>query len=176
MNCDRARDLMSAYIDGELAGDERRTIAAHIDTCASCAELARDFRRIGSAMAATGREPLTPVLANRIAAQLAAEVATTVVTLPVRPVPSHLRATVWRQVAAFEMRPFVRGQAPGAAARALADHRVFLMMVEQACVDLDDVLPIEPAQQRGHARALADLECQGMAVAVDGFGHSFTEP
>ena len=71
MNCDRARDLMSAYVDGELAGDERHAMAAHVDGCAACAALAREYRAIGAAMAASGREPVPAALADKIARRLA---------------------------------------------------------------------------------------------------------
>lgn len=36
LSCDDARELLSAYIDNELADDERRWVGAHLDECAEC--------------------------------------------------------------------------------------------------------------------------------------------
>lgn len=65
MRCERARELLGAYIDNELHGDER-AIAAHLAECRSCAALADDFRRIGGFLAQAGREPVPNALSERI--------------------------------------------------------------------------------------------------------------
>jgi anti-sigma factor RsiW len=71
MQCERARNLLSAYIDGELEGDERRAVAAHIETCRSCAALVNDYRSIGAMVAGAGREPAPHGLALRVRENLA---------------------------------------------------------------------------------------------------------
>lgn len=38
MNCRRVINLMSAYVDGELTGEEMLAIRRHLATCAECAE------------------------------------------------------------------------------------------------------------------------------------------
>ncbi len=38
MNCRRAINLMSAYVDGELTGEEMLAIRRHMATCPECAE------------------------------------------------------------------------------------------------------------------------------------------
>lgn len=35
-SCGAARDLLSARLDGEATGDERRRLAVHLDSCAAC--------------------------------------------------------------------------------------------------------------------------------------------
>jgi anti-sigma factor RsiW len=47
MRCEEAHDLLSAFIDGELAGERKRAIAAHVTSCPTCGSLANDYRRIG---------------------------------------------------------------------------------------------------------------------------------
>jgi putative zinc finger protein len=36
MNCDRIRDDLDAFLDGDLAGDARTALAAHVAQCAAC--------------------------------------------------------------------------------------------------------------------------------------------
>jgi anti-sigma factor RsiW len=47
MRCEEAHDFLSAFIDGEFAGERKRAIAAHVGSCPTCASLANDYRRIG---------------------------------------------------------------------------------------------------------------------------------
>jgi len=42
MNCADLEILLCDYVDGTLDAEHRRAIEAHLDTCAGCAELARD--------------------------------------------------------------------------------------------------------------------------------------
>jgi len=44
-------DLM-ALLDGELAGDEARVVAAHVEACAECGELVRQFQAVSRSMVA----------------------------------------------------------------------------------------------------------------------------
>ena len=38
MNCDEIHDLITAYIQKEIAGEERISISQHLKTCKSCRE------------------------------------------------------------------------------------------------------------------------------------------
>ena len=76
MQCRGARELVSAHIDGEAAGENERDVAAHVASCPACTALANDYRRIGEQLAA-GYEPAPDHLADKIRARLAAETAGT---------------------------------------------------------------------------------------------------
>ena len=73
MQCERARELLSPYLDGELSAQERRAVAAHIEGCRICAAQVADFQRIGRTLAEAGREPMPKALALRVRANLARE-------------------------------------------------------------------------------------------------------
>ena len=47
--CDRAREQLPAFVDGELAGEEARLVAMHLGTCAGC-------RRLEATLAALAAE------------------------------------------------------------------------------------------------------------------------
>ena len=70
MHCERARELLSPYLDGELSPEEQRSMAAHIEECDRCARLATEFRRIGRTIAEAAREPAPHTLAPRVRAAL----------------------------------------------------------------------------------------------------------
>ena len=53
MQCERARELLSPYLDGELSAEERRAVTAHIEGCRACSAQAADFGRIGRTLART---------------------------------------------------------------------------------------------------------------------------
>jgi anti-sigma factor RsiW len=71
MQCERARELMSPYLDGELSTQESRSVAEHIETCRACAQEAVELRRIGRTIAERGREPLPGNLALQVRVGLA---------------------------------------------------------------------------------------------------------
>lgn len=73
MQCDRARELIGAYIDGELTGSDRQSVIGHLQTCTECAALAQDHARIGRQIATAGRETAPKGLALRIRASLSEE-------------------------------------------------------------------------------------------------------
>jgi putative zinc finger protein len=52
---DHPRELLSAYLDGELTGAEQAAVAAHVADCASCRTLLDDYRAL--AASATREEP-----------------------------------------------------------------------------------------------------------------------
>jgi anti-sigma factor RsiW len=71
MRCERARELVGAYVDEELSGDDRTSVAAHIESCATCRELMADIESVRRAIAAVGREPAPKALTSRIRNDLA---------------------------------------------------------------------------------------------------------
>src|SRR6476646_7025628 len=73
MQCERARELLSPYVDGELSAEERRAVAAHIQGCRTCEAQVADFHRVGRTLAETGRESMPKALALRLRANLARE-------------------------------------------------------------------------------------------------------
>jgi anti-sigma factor RsiW len=97
MQCDRARELIGAWVDGELAGDDRVSVGSHVETCTACRDLARDIRRTSKMVAELGREPTPGGLAESVRRRLAA------VGEPDRtsPFPRHFASTMWRQAAAL---------------------------------------------------------------------------
>lgn len=46
MECQEVRDLLNAHLDGELAGEEHRAVAAHLAQCAQCATAVASLKRI----------------------------------------------------------------------------------------------------------------------------------
>jgi anti-sigma factor RsiW len=71
MQCERVRELLSPYLDGELSAEERRQVAVHLEECHSCSAQLSDFRRIGQTLAEAGREPAPKALAARVRGNLA---------------------------------------------------------------------------------------------------------
>jgi len=54
MNCEQVEELLSAYLDNMLAPEERRQVAAHLQTCRSCTQALADFRRNDALLALAG--------------------------------------------------------------------------------------------------------------------------
>jgi anti-sigma factor RsiW len=71
MQCERVRELVSPYLDGELSGEERRVLAAHLGECRDCSVQLSDFHRASKTLAEAGREPAPEALAARVRANLA---------------------------------------------------------------------------------------------------------
>jgi len=71
MQCDRAAELIGAYLDQELDADTRRDVAAHLGGCPQCAALADDQRRIGRQLSALGRTPAPEHLVADVRRRLA---------------------------------------------------------------------------------------------------------
>src|SRR5262245_6295428 len=72
MRCERARDLISPYLDNELSGRDHTALATHLEACAACARLALDLRRVADSVAEGGRRPLPTTLLVQLRASLAA--------------------------------------------------------------------------------------------------------
>ena len=50
-NCERAQDLISAYVDGEITAEEKAELNEHVAQCASCADMLAVYSEISRAMA-----------------------------------------------------------------------------------------------------------------------------
>ncbi len=48
--CDAADPLLSAWVDGEVFGDERALVERHLATCARCRAVVDDYRVMGSTL------------------------------------------------------------------------------------------------------------------------------
>ncbi len=79
MHCEEARDRIGALIDGELAGDMRREIDAHIEACGGCAQEFSDLKRLKRQVTAV-RAPAPPAFAARMRSALGAEAARMIAT------------------------------------------------------------------------------------------------
>jgi anti-sigma factor RsiW len=96
MRCDRARELISPFVDGELSGEDREAVAAHIGTCADCTVLVADIRRMSKAIAEVGSEPAPKTLALRVRSTLA-NAAEDTQRDKKRPTLMHLPSGIFRQ-------------------------------------------------------------------------------
>ncbi|HEY0071765.1 MAG TPA: zf-HC2 domain-containing protein [Chloroflexia bacterium] len=72
MNCGEIRPLISAYLDGEVTPEERKTVERHLATCEECRQVLAEYRAIGSDLRA----------------------------MPVPIPPAGLRRDVWRAIEA----------------------------------------------------------------------------
>ncbi len=59
MNCSDAKELLSAYYDGELAEDQRSRLSEHLNGCSACAKELAGFEKL-SHMAGSLTKPLPP--------------------------------------------------------------------------------------------------------------------
>jgi len=71
MQCDRAIELIGAYLDQELDAETRREVAAHLTGCAACAALGRDYRSVNEQVATLGRVPVPEHLIANVRSRLA---------------------------------------------------------------------------------------------------------
>ncbi|GAG36670.1 unnamed protein product, partial [marine sediment metagenome] len=46
IDCEKTEPLLSAYLDGELAGAELDEVKAHLADCAHCHEVLEQFRTV----------------------------------------------------------------------------------------------------------------------------------
>jgi WD40 repeat protein len=66
MNCEQVEELLSAYLDNMLAPEERRQVAAHLQTCRSCTQTLADYRRNDVLLARLPRVAPDAALRERI--------------------------------------------------------------------------------------------------------------
>ena len=57
MKCQQIQDLLSEYIDGELATDDASRVRRHLEQCGQCEEVVSDLSAIRDAAAGLAREP-----------------------------------------------------------------------------------------------------------------------
>lgn len=55
MNCRKTQKLLSAYLDGELAGDDLQQVKSHISSCAACARLMAQYQQLETGYAVAQR-------------------------------------------------------------------------------------------------------------------------
>ena len=73
MTCQRIEELLSAYLEGELAAAEKAAVDAHLAACPECATLLALLRETTGAMAAFGEVEPSPALLSRLYAIPAAK-------------------------------------------------------------------------------------------------------
>jgi len=73
MQCREAHEVLSAVIDDEVTSEQQQAAKAHIAACSLCAEVARDYRRIGEQLRAVARLPAPTDLGAKVRARLASE-------------------------------------------------------------------------------------------------------
>ncbi|HLZ24092.1 MAG TPA: zf-HC2 domain-containing protein [Ktedonobacterales bacterium] len=66
MNCEQVEELLSAYLDNMLAPEERRQVAAHLQTCRACTQTLADYRRNDTLLARLPRVAPDAALRERI--------------------------------------------------------------------------------------------------------------
>jgi len=66
MTCERMEELLSAYLEGELAAAERAEFEAHLAACPECAELAGLMRETMAAAASFPEVEPSPALYARL--------------------------------------------------------------------------------------------------------------
>jgi len=71
MHCERARELLSPYLDEALAAHDRSLLTAHLASCQDCTKFAVDLRRLTRTLAAVGRQATPPSLLPRLRRALA---------------------------------------------------------------------------------------------------------
>ncbi len=66
MNCEQVEELLSAYLDNQLATEERREVAMHLRHCAKCNAILAEFRRNDALLRHLPRVSPDPALRERI--------------------------------------------------------------------------------------------------------------
>lgn len=79
MNCDWVDDRLSAYLDDELAPEERQRFDGHCEECASCRELIAQYQAMGALMRESEAAADTDSVWDRISNRLDANDVVTVV-------------------------------------------------------------------------------------------------
>lgn len=66
IDCEEALRRLFEYIDAELADEPRREVDHHLERCRSCFSRLEFERRVKSHVGELGREPVDPMLEQRI--------------------------------------------------------------------------------------------------------------
>jgi len=72
MNCARMDERLIPYLDGKLAGNERRETEAHLAACAACRRRADEFRAVAGLLDDLPVIEPSPVFDARVRARVAA--------------------------------------------------------------------------------------------------------
>lgn len=71
-DCDGAARLLSAYLDGELSGNEREMVARHLSRCPACGKKFSALRAARTAFRMTKPAAASPWFCSRLKARLGA--------------------------------------------------------------------------------------------------------
>lgn len=114
VSCDRYRDMLTAYLDGELSLRDRADVEKHLENCPACAKLAAGMERSLEAMklvnGAQDDFELPPGLPEKIAAKVVDE------RYSKSPVARRLAAAmgvaalITGLAAGYALRPYLSGQ------------------------------------------------------------------
>lgn len=100
--CRELEPRLSQFVDGDLAGDERAAVVAHLDTCAACRAIVADLERVRATARLLG--PVTPPdhLWLEIAGQIHPGGGSFAAPAPMAPAraPRQARVTQWLGLAA----------------------------------------------------------------------------
>ena len=66
MNCEQVEELLVAYLDNQLATEERREVAIHLQHCGECSAILAEFRRNDALLRHLPRVSPDPALRERI--------------------------------------------------------------------------------------------------------------
>jgi anti-sigma factor RsiW len=58
--CQEVVEIVSDYLDGVMAAEERRRVETHLETCPYCIEYVEQMRAIGGALHGLARESIAP--------------------------------------------------------------------------------------------------------------------
>jgi anti-sigma factor RsiW len=75
MQCREAHEVLSALLDDEVGAEQQQAARTHIAACSLCAEVARDYRRIGNQLRSAARMPAPADLADKVLARLQSQAA-----------------------------------------------------------------------------------------------------
>lgn len=92
--CATARDRLCDFVDGELAAFDRELIAAHLEHCTPCTELAEELARLHSLLPAFAELPAPAALERQV-----------ILATSRRPVRETTESRVWAWLSQAAMRP-----------------------------------------------------------------------
>ena len=84
MNCRKVNSLLSAFIDGELTGNEQLQVRQHLRICAACAEEHDSLQQTKQILARLSTRDPDPILEDRILERIAQEAGRSVPKLDVK--------------------------------------------------------------------------------------------
>lgn len=151
MNCQDVTARLSAFVDGELAADERAAVSAHLGQCASCRATAADLARVRDAARALG--PVAPP--DHIWLEIAGQI-----HLADRPTPADATAQTRRRSAAWQW-------------IGLAAALVLTTLLTYAVIHLRDQAPATT----GNAAASGSVEtvAQELSLALEHYDKAIAE-